>query len=204
VPADPEHAYASRGGLKLAHGLRALGVSPAGLRCADFGCSTGGFTDCLLQHGAARVQSIDTGYGVLAWRLRSDPRVVVRERTSALHAQPPEGGVDLVVMDMGWTPQRLCVPAALRWLGPEGRILTLVKPHYELGPEERHLLRRGVLAPEEARRVAARVLDQMPGLGAAVLGSVESPITGSRGARAGNLEVLALLRPARREPSSTA
>jgi 23S rRNA (cytidine1920-2'-O)/16S rRNA (cytidine1409-2'-O)-methyltransferase len=132
VPVSPQ--FVSRGGVKLRHALSELGVDPSGLLCADLGCSTGGFTDCLLRAGASRVVSVDTGYGVLAWRLRNDPRVTVRERENALYAPPVPGGVDLVVIDLGWTPQRLCIPVALTWLRPAVpacRVLTLIKPHYE-------------------------------------------------------------------------
>ena len=95
------------------------------MRCADFGCNVGGFTDCLLQRGAAHVVAMDTGYGTLAWKLRQDARVTVRERENALHAAVPGEAerVDLVVIDMGWTPQRLCVPVAVMWLKPGGRII---------------------------------------------------------------------------------
>ncbi len=196
---EARQPFVSRAGLKLAHGLDAFTVDPRGLRCADFGCNVGGFTDCLLQRGAASVIAVDTGYGTLAWSLRNDPRVTVRERTNALHAEPPAGGVDLVVIDLAWTPQRLAVPAAQRWLAPGGRIITLVKPHYELRAEEKHLLADGFLAHAEARRVARRVMDEMPSLGAHVIASTESPITGGKSARArrgeGNLEFLLLLQP---------
>ncbi len=110
--------YVSRGGVKLEHALRTFGLDVGGLVCADFGCNVGGFTDCLLQHGAASVCAVDTGYGSLAWTLRNDPRVTVMERTNALHAEPIAAGVDVVVMDMAWTSQRHCLPAAVRWLRP--------------------------------------------------------------------------------------
>lgn len=140
------------------------------------------------------MHSVDTGYGVLAWKLRNDARVVVHERCSALHLAPPEP-VGLVVIDMGWTPQRLCVPAALRWLAPAGpgRVLTLIKPHYEDKPlADQH---RGILPDQAAEQVASRVLAAMPGLGVKVIAATVSPIRGS-GAKAegrGNLEWLALL-----------
>lgn len=192
--------FVSRGGLKLQHALDVFGVPVAGLVCADLGCSTGGFTDCLLRAGAARVVSVDTGYGVLDYRLRIDPRVTVRERENALHAAPEAGGVDLVVIDAGWTPQRLIVPAALRWLRAQGgRIVTLIKPHYELGAGEKGLLSRGgVLADAEAARVAERVLGALPALGVRVVAAAASPIRGSGGRKEGegNLEWLALLAPA--------
>jgi 23S rRNA (cytidine1920-2'-O)/16S rRNA (cytidine1409-2'-O)-methyltransferase len=201
APPDPPHPYVSRGGLKLRAALDAFGLDVTGLRCADFGSSTGGFTDCLLRAGAARVTCVDTGYGVLAYRLRTDPRVAVRERENALHAPPPPEAErpELVVIDMAWTPQRLCVPAALGWLAPGGRVITLVKPHYELTKDEqRTLLVKGVLGEADAERITARVLGSMPALGARVLGSIKSPILGggTRGKARGNAEWLALLEPA--------
>lgn len=194
---DPDNPYVSRGGLKLRHALSHFSIDPRGFICADLGCSTGGFTDCLLQAGARRVVSIDTAYGQFAWKLRNDPRVMLRERTNALHATPIEGGVDLVVIDLGWTPQRLVVPAAMKWLRPHGRILSLVKPHYELNDRGQDLPRGGVLPPQAADAVLARVLESMPGLGAEVLGVVESPVRGGKAAKrpvgTGNREWLALL-----------
>jgi 23S rRNA (cytidine1920-2'-O)/16S rRNA (cytidine1409-2'-O)-methyltransferase len=193
---DPANPFVSRGGLKLRHALDAFSFSVTGLRCADFGCNVGGFTDCLLQAGAGHVNAVDTGYGTLAWKLRQDPRVTVLERANALHVATPPTPVDLVVIDMAWTPQRLCIPAALKWLSQNGRIISLVKPHYEVTAEEmRTILIDGVLAPEDAERVHARVLDTMPSLGAQVLGSVLSPIIGgtTKGNARGNHEYLVLL-----------
>jgi 23S rRNA (cytidine1920-2'-O)/16S rRNA (cytidine1409-2'-O)-methyltransferase len=189
LTADPEHRYASRGGLKLEAALDAFEIDVRGLDCADFGCSTGGFTDCLLERGAARVIAIDTGYGVLDYRLRVDDRVEVRERTNALHADAPAGGVDLVVADMSWTPQRLVVPAALAWLRAGGRLVTLIKPHYEAkGEPEEAALDRGVLPEAEADAVARRVAER---IGAA--GLVRSPILGGKKKSRGNVEFLALV-----------
>ncbi len=192
--------YASRGGLKLAHALHAFAIDPRGLVCADMGCSTGGFTDCLLRAGAARVYAIDTAYGQLAWTLRNDPRVVVLERTNALHAAPLEL-VGLVVADMGWTPQRLVVPAAGRWLAPGGRLVTLIKPHYEVKDRApRELPRGGVLDEATAGRVAEETSVLIGALGARVLALTPSPILGGAGAPGergrGNIEYLALIEPA--------
>ena len=192
--------FVGRGGLKLRHALDAFAIDPAGLRCVDFGANVGGFTDCLLRAGAAHVTSIDTSYGTLAYTLRTDERVRVLERTNALHAAPPEGErFDLAVIDMGWTAQRLCVPAALAWLGSAGRIVSLVKPHYEakgLAMEDR--LERGVLSEADALAVLAGVLDALPTLGVRTLAVARSPIAGgrTRGRRSGNTEFLALLEPA--------
>lgn len=124
---ENENKYVTRSGLKLEHALSVFHVDPTGMVCADLGSHQGGFVDCLLEHGAVRVYSVDTSYGTLAWKLRKDPRVVVMERTNAMHVQLPEP-VDLVTIDVGWTPQRHVLPAALRILKDGGRIITLVKP----------------------------------------------------------------------------
>ena len=169
------------------------------MRCADFGCNVGGFTDCLLQREASHVLAIDTGYGVLAWKLRSDERVTVMERTNALHAPVPEEHVDLVVIDLAWTPQRLALPAARPWLADGGRIVTLIKPHYELTEDRKRLLQGGFLPQEHAPEVLAETLDSMTELGFQVLGSTQSPLVGGKSSRKrgvpGNIEYLALLEP---------
>lgn len=212
--------FVSRAGLKLEHGLRAFNIDVTGLVCADFGCNVGGFTDCLLQRGAQRVYAIDTGYNVLAYKLRVDRRVIVMERTNALHAEKPEGeNIDLVVIDLAWTKQRHALPAALRWLQPahgaidagrsvlskshedgRGSIITLVKPHYELEEEEKaQLLKDGQLAEADAEAVLKRVLEQMPSWGAEPMSWTKSPITGGKSSRkrkgGGNVEYLVLARP---------
>lgn len=189
--------FVSRAGDKLQHALTAFSVDPKGLRCADLGCHIGGFTDCLLQAGAASVVAVDTGYGVLAWSLRQHAQVDVRERTNALHANPPENGVDLVVIDLGWTPQRHALPAAAQWLADGGRIITLVKPHYELDQEARkaHLV-NGRLDDEKAAEMLADVEADLPTLNLHALGSTKSPIRGgksSRGGKPGNCEFFLLL-----------
>lgn len=211
-PPPPERPYASRAGAKLEHALRAFGIDPAGAHCADLGCSAGGFVDCWLRFGAASVVAVDTGYGVLDYRLREDTRVHVMERTNALHAEPPEhlarlGGAHFVSIDMSWTPQALALPAALRWLSGDesARIVTLVKPHYEAtstGYRDRFasLVRRGALPPDDAERVLEAVLADLPSLGVGTLGVERSPITGrksgkrrSSGGSAANSEYLVLL-----------
>lgn len=198
----PEHhPYVGRGALKLRHALEAFSIDPAGLRCADLGCHVGGFTDCLLRAGAGHVVAVDTAYGTLDYTLRSDERVTVRERTNVLHAEPEDAQhADLVVIDLGWTPQRRCLPAALRWLrGPDARIITLVKPHYEASDRgEGHLLVKGVLDETEAERISGETIDGLPALGVRVLGRTRSPISGGRGRgnASGNTEFFALLAPA--------
>ena len=200
---EADHPFASRGGLKLDAALAAMGMDVSGLVCADLGCSTGGFVSCLLHRGAAKVYAVDTGYGVLDYTLRQDPRVVVMERSNALHTEPPaelteSGWVDLVTIDLGWTKQDKALAAALKWLKPGGRVITLVKPHYEQ-PRETPT-RRGKKQPkpepltlEESHAITRRVLDAVSSdesLGLNVLGWCDSPI---RGAKGGNLEQLAWL-----------
>ena len=171
----------------MRHALETFEINPTGLRCADFGCNVGGFTDCLLQQGAASVIAIDTGYGALAWKLRQDERVEVRERTNALHTDPPDSGVDLVVVDLGWTPQRYALQAAKRWLGPRGRIISLVKPHYELDEAQRRQeLRSGRLDDAIAQEMLDQVLLGLGDLGLKSLGTTVSPIRGAKSGRGGN------------------
>ncbi len=197
MAADAPQKFVSRAGAKLEHALEEFKLDVTGLRCADFGCNVGGFTDCLLQRGAKHVTAIDTGYGALAWKLRQDPRVETRERTNALHAEAPAGGVDLVVLDLAWTPQRLAIPAALKWLAPGGRIITLIKPHYELREEEKAWLDRGFLPHERVPGVVTRVEAEMPALGAKVMGTTQSPLVGGKTSKKagvpGNIEWLTLL-----------
>jgi 23S rRNA (cytidine1920-2'-O)/16S rRNA (cytidine1409-2'-O)-methyltransferase len=187
--------YVSRGGDKLACALDAFGIDPAGLVCADLGCSTGGFTDVLLQRGALRVHAVDTAYGVLDWRLRSDPRVAVHERTNALRVELPEP-VALVVVDAGWTRQERIIPRALALLAPGGSVVSLIKPHYEAPPSS---LVDGRLPPDESARVMGGVLSTLRGLARVVAGPVDSPVPGGKG---GNLEFLIHL--AARDPAAPA
>ncbi|MHB8078466.1 MAG: SAM-dependent methyltransferase [Candidatus Krumholzibacteriia bacterium] len=188
-PDDP--GWASRGALKLDAALTRFGIDPAGRVCADLGCSTGGFTDVLLRRGAARVHAVDTGYGVLAWRLRSDPRVVVHERMNALYAELPER-CGLVVVDVGWTRQERIIPRALALLGPDGEVVSLLKPHYEAPPDR---LEGGLLPPSRVDEVVAAVLEGLGRLTPAcrVVATMPSPVPGGKG---GNAEVLLHLRPA--------
>src|SRR3954466_8595618 len=132
--------FVSRAGQKLEHALVTFAVDVTGKVCADLGSNTGGFVDVLLQRGAAKVYSIDTGYGALDWKLRKDPRVVVMERTNAMHVQLPEP-VALVSIDVAWTKQRHILPAARRLLLPTGNAISLIKPHYEAAPSS---LRKGI------------------------------------------------------------
>jgi 23S rRNA (cytidine1920-2'-O)/16S rRNA (cytidine1409-2'-O)-methyltransferase len=191
APPPTPRPFVSRAGQKLDHALASFGIDVAGLVCADLGSNTGGFVDCLLQRGAAKVYAIDTGYGVLDWKLRKDPRVVVMERTNAMHAELPEP-VALVTIDVAWTRQRHILPAARRMLIDGGTVVTLIKPHYEA---ERSQLVQGVLPEAEVDGVVERVTADIRGAGFEVLQTVRSPILGAKG----NAEVLAHLQPL--EPS---
>ena len=183
--AEAEGKYVTRSGLKLEHALLAFGVAVEGRICADLGSHQGGFVDCLLQRGAAKVYSVDTSYGTLAWKLRKDPRVVVMERTNAMHLALPEP-VDLVTIDVGWTPQRHVLPAAARALKTDGRIISLIKPQYEATEAER---KAGVVPPENLEPVLARVRMDIQAAGLNLLGETKSPLKGG----GGNEEFLFLL-----------
>jgi 23S rRNA (cytidine1920-2'-O)/16S rRNA (cytidine1409-2'-O)-methyltransferase len=178
-------SFVSRAGQKLEHALIQFGIDVTGFTCADLGCSTGGFTDCLLQRGAAKVFSVDTGYGVIEWKLRKDPRVVVMERTNAIHVELPEQ-VDLVTIDVGWTKQRIILPAAKRILRAGGNVISLVKPQYEASET---MLRKGILPDEHLPAVMEAVKTDIGAAGFRLVAIVNSPIKGAKG----NAEVLAQL-----------
>lgn len=180
-----ESKFVSRAGLKLDHALDAFSLDVAGLVCADLGCNAGGFTDCLLQRGAKKVYAVDTGYGMLDYTLRRDARVVTMERTNAMHVNLAEP-VDLVVIDVAWTKQKHILPAAKRMLKDGGRIVTLIKPHYEADPK---LLIGGVLPEERLENVVAGVEQDIAALGLSHLALTRSPIKGGNG----NVEMLAML-----------
>ncbi|MFO0971989.1 MAG: SAM-dependent methyltransferase [Phycisphaerae bacterium] len=185
MPASDQPRFVSRGGDKLAAALDAFAIRVTGRCAADLGSNVGGFVDCLLQRGAARVHAVERGYGVLAYRLRRDPRVVVHERTSVLSLSLPEL-VELVTIDVGWTRQRHVLPVARRLLAPRGQIVSLVKPHYEAGPAR---LKRGVLPIERLDEVLAEVRAALPAAGLALCGEARSALVG----RGGNVEVFFLL-----------
>jgi len=186
----PGPAYVSRGGLKLEAALEGFGVDVHGWIAADVGASTGGFTDCLLQRGAARVYAIDVGYGQLAWRLRQDPRVVVMERVNARYLKALPERVDLVVVDVSFISLTLILPAGLNLLKPEGQIITLIKPQFEAGRKQ--VGKGGVVKdPAVHRAVLESVLGWATLHGLHVRGCMPSPVRGP----AGNLEFLAHLSP---------
>jgi 23S rRNA (cytidine1920-2'-O)/16S rRNA (cytidine1409-2'-O)-methyltransferase len=181
--------FVSRGGEKLAHALVEFQLDVTGMICADFGASTGGFTDCLLQSGAVKVYAIDVGYGQLDFRLRRDERVVVMERVNVRHLQALPEPVDLVVIDVSFISLGLVLPAARRVLRPDGACVALVKPQFEAGRE--HVRRGGVVRdPEVYRMVLERVAGQSADAGFAPVAVSVSPLRGP----AGNREFLLLMR----------
>src|SRR5579875_25589 len=183
--------YVSRGGLKLEGALQAWNISVEGLHCGDIGASTGGFTDCMLQHGAASVLAVDTGYGQLAHKLRIDPRVVLLERTNArmLEAGKLAGGaaVSFFAMDVSFISATLVLPAVIPALAPaglrwNGSAVLLVKPQFEAGRE--HVGKGGIVRDPEAQQLAVgKVAAAVRELGGEVLGVIDSPILGMEGNR---------------------
>jgi len=176
--------FVSRGGLKLAHGLEAFRIDPAGRIAIDVGASTGGFTDCLLQRGAAQVYAVDVGYGQLAWKLREDPRVVVLEKTNIRHLQPEQLAPlpDLAVIDASFISLHLVLPPTLVLLTRPAEVVALVKPQFEVG---KGAVGKGgiVRDPRLHDEVLANMEHLAAGLGAELLGICDSPITGADGNR---------------------
>jgi 23S rRNA (cytidine1920-2'-O)/16S rRNA (cytidine1409-2'-O)-methyltransferase len=174
--------YVSRGGLKLEAALEEFHVPVQGKIALDVGASTGGFTDCLLQHGAQKVYAVDVGYGQMAWKLRQDPRVVVIERVNIremAHALVPEP-VDLAVIDVSFISLEKVIPPVQTFLKPDAAIIALIKPQFEVGRE--HVGKGGIVRDETARMAAVkRVEDFILGLGFEVRGIIPSPITGQDG-----------------------
>ncbi len=183
--------YVSRGGVKLAAALDAFSLDVSGLIAADIGASTGGFTDCLLQRGAARVFAVDVGYGQLAWKLRNDPRVVVLERTNVRHLEELPGAVlaDLAVIDASFISLGLVLPATLRLLTPQAQLVALIKPQFEAGKER--VGKGGVVRDARTHRQVLRDVCALAGsLSLGVAGLIVSPLLGP----AGNVEFLIRLR----------
>ncbi len=169
--------FVSRGGDKLAGAINAFGLAISGMTAVDLGANVGGFSDFLLQNGAKRVYAVDTSYGVLDWRLRNDTRVIAMDRTNALHIEIPEP-VDLVVVDVGWTPLGKIVPKALGLIHPEGDVVALLKPQYEAEESER---KKGVVLAEYFERVVSRSIEGLKSEGIKIEGSVMSEVPGSGG-----------------------
>lgn len=178
--------FVSRGGEKLEAALVRFGLDVAGMTAADVGAATGGFTDCLLQHGARLVYAIDVGYGQLDWRLRNDPRVVVLERTNARYLEALPEPVDLVTADVSFISLGLILPAVVRWLRPDGQVVALIKPQFEA--HRRQVGKGGVVRdPTVHHTVLVRVIEKAAALGLGLQGLIPSPLRGP----AGNIEFLA-------------
>ncbi|MFZ3301506.1 MAG: SAM-dependent methyltransferase [Microgenomates group bacterium] len=169
--------FISRAGEKLDFALNHFKIDVNGLIAADFGSSTGGFVDCLIQNGTEKIYSVDTSYGELAWTLRNNPKVVVMERTNAMHVKLPEK-VDLITIDTAWTKQILTVPNALENLKDGGKIISLIKPHYE---SPKNYLEKGRLRDEFVDEVLEKVKNDIIAVGGKVIDIVESPIVGEKG-----------------------
>ena len=184
--------FVGRGGYKIEAALDAFAIDVAGRICADIGASTGGFTDCLLQRGAAKVFALDVGHGQLDWRLRQDPRVVVREGVNARHLQPDafDPAPTLAVADVSFISLTLIFPAVFALLPPEADMVVLIKPQFELSKAD---VGRGGIVREEATRLRAveKIHSFIKNSGHCWVGSITSPITG----RDGNVEFLAHLKP---------
>lgn len=176
--------YVGRGGLKLEAALKEFELSVAGRTALDVGASTGGFTDCLLQHGAAFIYAIDVGYGQLHWSLRNDPRVEVRERTNIRYLQPADFArpPDLAVIDVSFISLKLVLPVVAALLAPESPIIALVKPQFEVGKGE--VGKGGVVRDEDKRRTALEgVVAAAAGCGLSCPQTMFSPIIGQKGNR---------------------
>ena len=183
--------YVSRGGLKLEKALRDFDVDPTGYVCSDSGASTGGFTDCLLQQGASKVFAIDVGYGQLDWKIRSDPRVVVMERTNVRYVTPEQLGepLDLSVIDVSFISLNIVLPVIKTFLKPgKGQVLCLIKPQFEAGRDK--VGKKGVIRePETHREVLDNFVSLADSLSFTILGLTFSPVKGPEG----NIEFLAHL-----------
>ena len=179
--------YVSRGGLKLEKALRDFGVKPEGYVCSDSGASTGGFTDCLLQQGASKVFAIDVGYGQLDWKIRSDERVVVMERTNIRYVTPEDLGepLDLSVIDVSFISLKIVLPTIKTLLKPTGQVLCLIKPQFEAGKDK--VGKKGVVRePETHKEVLDGFVALANELGFKILGLTFSPVKGPEG----NIEFL--------------
>lgn len=200
---DQGPRFVSRGGEKLAAALLAFRLSPAGCVCADVGASTGGFTDCLLQNGAARVYAIDVGKGILHWKLRQDPRVVVMEETNARYIERLPEKIQLATIDASFISVKVLLPVVKGWLGPPmdqlretaspsnqaGNLIILIKPQFEAGREQAARGQGVVRDPEVHRLVLRQVLEFANQQGYKIEGLIRSPLLGPKG----NVEFLAWL-----------
>ena len=186
--------YVSRGGYKLEAALQVFPVRVRGRVCADVGASTGGFTDCLLQHGAAKVYAIDVGKGILDWKLRNDPRVVVMESTNARYVESLPEAVSLVTVDASFISLKILLPVVRAWLTPSppeeaGEVIALIKPQFEAGRRDVSRGKGVIRDPEIHRRVLTEILHRAQKNGFVVRGLHRSPVLGPKG----NVEFLAWL-----------
>ena len=175
-------SFVSRAGFKLYFALTNFKIEVKNKICADFGASTGGFTDCLMQLGASKVYSVDTSYGELAWKLRQNPKVITLEKTNAIHVKLPEKA-DLITNDTGWTKQEFVIPNIWENLKTNGILLTLIKPHYEAS----NLTKNGKLDEETALEITNKSVGKIENLGFKNLGIIKSPLVGKKG---GNSEYI--------------
>ncbi len=190
VTLDSGPQFVSRGGHKLAAAMDAFSLPVQDAVCADVGASTGGFTDCLLQHGAAKVYAIDVGHGILAWSLRTDPRVVVMEQTNARHVESLAEPVSLVVMDASFISLKILLPVIKNWFAADaGQVVALIKPQFEAGRKEVSKGKGVIRAPEIHRRVVTEILTFAQAEGYGVKGLERSPVLGPKG----NVEFLVWL-----------
>src|SRR5688500_2707754 len=188
---DSGPRFVSRGGEKLDAALEAFGINVNGLVCADVGASTGGFTDCLLQRGALKVYAMDVGKGILHWKLRNDPRVVVMEETNARYVQSLPESVSLVTVDASFISLKILLPVIRKWKVERGEIIGLIKPQFEAGKKD---VARGdgvIRDPEIHKQVLLDILGFAQGQGFQVRGLIKSPLLGPKG----NAEFLTWLNP---------
>jgi 23S rRNA (cytidine1920-2'-O)/16S rRNA (cytidine1409-2'-O)-methyltransferase len=188
---DPAARYVGRGGLKLEAALREFELDVTGLTCLDVGASTGGFTDCLLQHEARRVVALDVGHNQIDWTLRRDARVEVREGVNARYLKPDDFSekFDLVVVDVSFISLRKVIPSLVPLMAVEGQMIALIKPQFEVGKDE--VGRGGIVRdPEKHSRVVHEVIEASAALGLQVQRTMESPLRGAEG----NVEFLALFK----------
>jgi len=186
---DPTSRYVGRGGLKLEGALRSFNLDVKGMVCLDVGASTGGFTDCLLQNGAERVWAVDVGHNQIDWKLRNDPRVEVREGVNARYFQPADFPLsfDLAVIDVSFISVKLVLPAIVPLLKDTGKVITLIKPQFEVGRGQ--VGSGGIVRDEEQHRRVVEEVNELAGnIGLRVINVIESPILGAEG----NKEFLAL------------
>ncbi len=179
---EKECPYVGRGGLKLEAALEHFRINPEGMVAMDVGCSTGGFTDCLLKKNARKVDAIDVGYGQLDWSLRNDPRVVLLEKTNIRYLEKnavPEA-VDIAVVDVSFISLLKVLPAVLKFLGSRGKVLALIKPQFEAG---RGMVGKGGVVKDESTRLSAveSVREGASEIGFQTLGVFESPVRGQKG-----------------------